>query len=76
MNIAILGTGCPNCKKLERNAQKAIEQAGKDATIEKVTDIEEIMSYGITAAPAIAIDGDVKAQGKVSTVDEIRHMLG
>ena len=76
MNIAILGTGCPKCKKLERNAQKAIEQAGKDATIEKVTDIEAIMSYGITAAPAIAIDGDVKAQGKVSTVDEIQHMLG
>lgn len=75
MKIEILGTGCPNCKKLEENAKKALEESGKNAEIIKVTSIPEIMSYGIMSTPAIVVDDEVKAYGKVSTVEEIKKMI-
>lgn len=75
MKIEILGSGCPNCKKLEANARKAIEDTGKDAEIAKVTDVNEIVDYGVMSTPAIAIDGEVKSYGKVNTVEEIKQWL-
>ncbi|MDH3352970.1 MAG: thioredoxin family protein [Nanoarchaeota archaeon] len=75
MKIEILGTGCPNCKKLEENAKKALEESEKNAEIIKVTSIPEIMSYGIMSTPAIVVDDEVKAYGKVSTVEEIKKMI-
>jgi small redox-active disulfide protein 2 len=72
MNIKILGTGCPKCKLLEENARKAIQFAGIDASIEKVTEIEKIMDYGVMMTPALVIDGIVKSAGKVLTVEQIK----
>lgn len=71
MIIKILGTGCSNCKKLEENSKKAAEKSGVDVTIEKVTDMKEIMGYGVIRTPAIVINEKVKMYGKVCTVDEI-----
>jgi small redox-active disulfide protein 2 len=65
MVIQILGTGCPKCKALEANARQAIEAGGIDATIEKVTDIDQIMDMGVMITPALSIDGEVKSAGKV-----------
>ena len=75
MKIEILGSGCPNCKKLEENAIKALEESGKKADIVKVTDINDIVSYGIMSTPVIVIDGEVKSYGKVADVEEIRKWL-
>ncbi|MGM5484665.1 MAG: thioredoxin family protein [Nanobdellota archaeon] len=75
MKIEILGSGCPNCKKLEANARKAIEETGKEAEFMKVTDVNEIVDYGVMSTPAIAIDGEVKSYGKVNTVEEIKQWL-
>lgn len=75
MKIEILGTGCPNCKRLEANAMQAVAESGKMAKIVKVTDYAEIMSYGVMSTPAIVIDGEVKAYGKVCTVDEIKKFI-
>ena len=75
MKIEILGSGCPNCKKLEDNAKKALEEAGKKADIVKVTDINDIIGYGVMSTPAIVIDGEVKSFGKVATVEEIKKWL-
>jgi small redox-active disulfide protein 2 len=75
MKIEILGTGCTKCKILEENARKAVEQAGVKAAIEKVTDIEKIIDYGVMSTPAIVIDGKVKSFGKVAAVDEIKQWL-
>ncbi|PRR80456.1 thioredoxin family protein [Clostridium vincentii] len=75
MIIKILGTGCSNCKKLEANAKKAVEELGVDATIEKVTDIKEIMKYGVMKTPAIVVDEKVKAFGRVPKVEEIKKYL-
>ena len=75
MIIKILGTGCSNCKMLEANAKKAIEELGVEVTIEKVTDIKEIMKYGVMKTPAIVVDEKVKAFGRVPTAEEIKEYL-
>jgi len=73
--IQILGTGCPKCKKLTENAQAAIAELGLDCDVEKVTDVNEIMKFGVMMTPALAVDGQVKVFGKVASSDEIKKML-
>ncbi len=73
--IQILGTGCAKCEKLKHNAEEAIEQSGVDATVEKVTDITQITSFGVMMTPALAIDGEVKLVGKVPSSEEIAKLL-
>ena len=74
--IQILGTGCPKCKKLAENAEAAAKDLGIEYSLEKVTQINDIMKFGVMVTPALAIDGQVKAVGKVSSPDEIKRMLG
>ena len=73
--LQILGTGCPKCKKLAENAEAAAKAAGIEYTIEKVTDINEIMKFGVMMTPALAVDGEVKVAGKVPSPEEIKGML-
>ncbi len=73
--IQILGTGCPKCKKLAENAEAAAKELGIEFEIEKVTDINEIMKFGVMMTPALVVDGDVKVVGKVPSPDEINQML-
>ena len=75
MKIEILGTGCPNCKRLEENTKKALEETGKEAKVIKITEIDKIVEYGVMSTPAIVIDGEVKSYGKVASVEEIKGML-
>ena len=75
MKIQILGTGCPKCKKLEENAGKAISELNINCEIEKVTDLNEIMEYGIMMTPGFAINKIVKTVGKVLTSDQIRDLI-
>ncbi len=73
--IQILGTGCPKCKKLAENAETAAKVLGIEYEIEKVTDINEIMNFGVMMTPALVVDGDVKIAGKVPSVEDIKKML-
>ncbi len=73
--IQILGTGCPKCSKLAANAEAAAKELGLVCEIEKVTDIEAIMSFNVMMTPALVIDGEIKAVGKVPSKDEIKEML-
>ena len=75
MKIEIIGMGCPKCKKLEENARKALEETCKKAEVKKITDINEIIEKGIMATPAIVIDGEVKASGRIPDVEEIKKWL-
>lgn len=75
MKLQILGTGCPKCTKLAANAEAAVKAMGLDCDIEKVTDINEIMSFGVMLTPALAVDGQVKVVGKVPSPDEIQQLL-
>lgn len=75
MKLQILGTGCPKCKKLANNAEAAAEELGVDYEIEKVTDVNDIMEYGVMMTPALAIDGEVEVTGKVADVADIKELL-
>jgi small redox-active disulfide protein 2 len=73
--IQILGTGCPKCKALAQNAETAAKELGIEHQIEKVTDIIEIMKFGVMMTPALAVDGKVKVVGKVPSPEEIKNIL-
>lgn len=75
MKLQILGTGCPKCVKLTENVKAVIDELGIEAEIEKVTDIQKIMSFGVMMTPTLAIDGEVKIVGKVATIDEINALF-
>lgn len=75
MVIKILGSGCPNCKKLEQLAQEAAKEMGLNATFEKVQDIQKIMSYGVMSTPALVIDEKVKVYGRIPNKDVIKKYI-
>ncbi len=75
MKIEVLGMGCSNCNKLYQNTLEAVKQSGKEIQVEKVEDIQKIMSYGVLSTPALAIDGVVKVAGKVPKVEEIKGWI-
>ena len=73
--IQILGTGCPKCKKLAENAEMVAKELGLDYEMEKVTDLNAIMAFGVMMTPALAVDGVVKVVGKVPEPAEIVKLL-
>ena len=73
--LQILGTGCPKCTKLAENTEAAAKNLGIEYEIEKVSQINEIMKFGVMMTPALAVDGEVKVVGKVPSPDEIGKML-
>ena len=75
MKIQILGVGCRKCDKLAANVAQAITELGLDCQIEKVTGLNEIMQFGVMMTPALVVDGEVKAVGRVPAPDEIKTLL-
>ena len=75
MNIKVLGSGCSNCIKLEKNVKEALKLLELEATIEKVTDIKDIMSYNILSTPALVVDGKVLFSGRVPNSNKLADML-
>ncbi len=75
MKIKVLGSGCPKCKQVEANVKKALEETGKKAEIEKVTDISKIIEAGIMATPALDIGDKIVCSGRIPTKDEIKKWL-
>lgn len=75
IKIQILGSGCTKCQKLAENAELAAKGLGIDYTIEKVTDIKRIAEFGIMLTPGLAVDGEVKAFGRVLSPESISPLL-
>jgi len=73
--IQVLGGGCAKCAKLAVQAEEAAKKAGVEYTLEKVTEIDKIMSFGVIATPALVVDGKLKCSGNVPNVDQIIAML-
>ncbi|MFW5489592.1 MAG: thioredoxin family protein [Desulfovibrio sp.] len=71
MKIQVMGPGCAKCAEAEKNVKAAVAEAGIDAEVVKVTDFQEIASFGVFSTPAVAIDGDVKVVGKAPSVKEV-----
>lgn len=74
--VQVLGPGCPKCEELAKRAQEAAQAVGGDVQVEKVTELNKIMSFGVFMTPALVVDGEVKVVGKVPSVDEIKTMIG
>ena len=75
MRIQVIGPGCARCKELAQRTEKAVELLGLDVVVEKVTDLNQMMNFGIMATPALAIDGTVKVAGRVPNEAEIQTIL-
>ena len=73
--IEILGTGCPKCTQLAANAERAAKELGVEYELVKVTELNDIMKFGVMMTPGIAIDGQVKASGKVVAAEQIKSWL-
>jgi len=75
MKIEVLGTGCSSCQTLEARVEQAIADTGSDATVEKVEDMKDIMSYGVMSTPALVVNGEVVSAGKTPSVKELRSIV-
>jgi len=73
--IQVLGPGCARCKVLYEHADQAAKELGLDYEIEKVTDINAIMGYGVMATPALVVDGEVKLSGRVPSAEQLKAVL-
>jgi len=76
MKIKVLGTGCSNCKNLEKATINALAEMDLTAEVEKVEDIQKIMAYGVMRTPALVIDEKVVLNGRVPSVSELKEIIG
>jgi len=74
--LQILGTGCPKCKKLAELTEEAAKSLGIEYELVKISDIQDIMGFGVMMTPALAVDGEVKVAGKVPSLDELKKLIG
>ena len=75
LSIKVLGSGCANCHKVEELTKQAITQLGIEAKVEMVTDIKEIMRYGVMGTPGIVINEKVVSTGRVPAFSQITTMI-
>jgi small redox-active disulfide protein 2 len=73
--LQILGTGCAKCHKLAEQTEAAAKALGIEYELEKVTNLNDIMAFGVMITPALAVDGEVKVSGKVPSVEEVKGLL-
>jgi small redox-active disulfide protein 2 len=75
MDIKVLGMGCARCRDLEQRVRKALAETGLLADVEKVEDIQKIMTYRVMATPGLVINGTVKSAGRLPSVEDIKNWL-
>ena len=75
MNIQVLGTGCQKCRLLAEHTEQAVAELGISTEITKVTDLKQIMAFGVMMTPALAVNGKVKVAGRVPSAEEIKKLL-
>lgn len=75
VTIEVFGTGCAKCKRTAKNVEKAVAEMGIEAEVVKVEDINTITDRGVLLTPALAVDGEMKVEGRVPTVDEVKEIL-
>lgn len=75
LTIKVLGTGCPNCRKLEETVKKALNEINLQADIVLVKDVNEIVSHGVILTPGLIINDKLKCSGRVPTLDEVKEWI-
>ncbi len=74
-DIKILGTGCKKCVKLFNQAELAAKELALEYTIEKITELDKIMDYGVMMTPALVVDGEIKVVGTVPKLEDLKKLL-
>ena len=75
MDIKVLGPGCARCRQTEQNVREAVAESGVDAKVDKVTNVMDIVRYGVFGTPAVVVDGQVKSVGKIPTKEQIKEWI-
>ncbi len=75
MKIQVLGTGCSKCNQLMSRTVNAVNELGLDIEVEKVSDINEIVAFGIMTIPALVVDGKVLVRGNVPKLDDLKELI-
>ena len=75
MKIKVLGPGCPKCKQLAETTEEIAKELNIEYDLEKITDVNDIMTYGVFMTPGLVVDGQVKSVGKIPSKEEIKNML-
>jgi small redox-active disulfide protein 2 len=75
VKILVLGSGCTKCKTLEANIRQIVEKNQLPVDVEKVTDIQEIMKYGILSTPGVVIDGVAKSAGFIPKDNQLLEWM-
>lgn len=73
--IEVLGSGCPNCRRVEANAREAAAMAGVEAEIRHVTDPREIVAHGVLSTPGLIINGTIRSSGRIPSAGDIAVWL-
>ena len=73
--LQILGTGCSKCKRLTEQVEQTARELGIEHQLEKVTDIAQIISFGVMMTPALAVDGQVKVAGNIPSIEELKRLM-
>jgi small redox-active disulfide protein 2 len=73
--LQVLGTGCAKCHKLAEQAEAAAKALGLEYEVEKVTNINDIMAFGVMITPALAVNGEVKIAGKIPSMEEMKVLI-
>jgi len=75
LNVIVLGSGCPNCKKVERLCYDVAAENNLNMDLEKITDFTRFADYGIMVTPGLVINGKVMASGKIPTKATLTHWM-
>ena len=75
MRIEVLGSGCAKCKRQAQVAERVVKELGLKAEVVKVEDINAIIERGVMMTPALYIDGELKASGRIVDAEELKRML-
>jgi len=75
LEIKVVGSGCPNCKKLEALCNEVVDENNLEAKIEKVTDFNQFGELGIMMTPGLIVNGKILSQGKIPTKSTLEHWI-
>lgn len=75
LDIKILGTGCKKCNELEKNTKQALNNLDIHTNVEHITDLSQIVKYGVMLTPALVINEKVVSTGKVLKTEEIENLI-
>jgi len=75
MLIEVFGPGCAKCQTMEKHAKEAVAKSGGEHQVVKISDYAAMASRGILSTPALALDGQIKFQGRVASSDEILALI-